>query len=248
MITDPLLFRYLAGETTGPENRRIEKWLTDNPGNADHLDELRAAFESASAPGYEGESLSAWKELEAGMADTHKPQIIRINPGLSRFLKIAAVLLVMLGSGLIFLLRFEARVIRNNDLRTKSFFLSDGTEVYLGPSSRIITSTKFPQGHREVRLIGEAFFDVKPDPSHPFMVSAGETKVEVTGTRFFINASRKSDEVEVSVKSGQVLFYNSSIINKKAFRMGLGPGEMGIYSPTLNRMDKTRDPLYSSIP
>lgn len=248
MITDPLLFRYLTGETSGPENHLIKKWLDENPGHPDRLEELRRMLESSSAESYEGESVSGWIDLEARLTDIPETTSLRLQNRFSRVLRIAAVLLVLISSGLAFLLRYEARITRNNDLKTKSFFLSDGTEVYLGPSSRIITGPEFSEGRREVRLFGEAYFDVKSDPAHPFLVSAGQAKVEVTGTRFFINASRKTDEVEVSVKSGQVLFYNSHIINKKAFRMGLGPGDMGIYSPTLNRMDKTRDPLYSSIP
>ena len=77
---------------------------------------------------------------------------------------------------------------------------------------------------------------------------AGDTRVEVSGTRFSITAPKKTGEVEVTVHSGEVLFYNSQIVSKSAFRMGLGPGDMGIYSPTLRRMDKTRDPLYYSAP
>ncbi|MFO7616278.1 MAG: FecR domain-containing protein, partial [Bacteroidales bacterium] len=91
-------------------------------------------------------------------------------------------------------------------------------------------------------------FDVTPDPGRPFLLVAGDTRVEVSGTQFSVNAPKKTGEVEVSVHSGQVLFYNSHIVSKNAFRMGLGPGDMGIYSPTLRRMDKTRDPLYYSAP
>lgn len=248
MITDPLLFRFLAGEATVQEQNRVNSWLDADPANRQHLDKLREILETPGDKALDQEMLSAWIRLSARM-DLVKTKPSHQAPRKLRFIRAAAaVMLILISSGLFFYLSSEGRVYRNNDLITKSFLLSDGTQVYLGPASRIKTSRDFNQEHREVRIIGQAFFNVNPDPEHPFMVLAGDTRVEVSGTQFSVTAPKKTGEVEVSVHSGQVLFYNSQIVNKNAFRMGLGPGDMGIYSPSLRRMDKTRDPLYYSAP
>ncbi|MBZ2448550.1 FecR domain-containing protein [Xanthomonas perforans] len=49
---------------------------------------------------------------------------------------------------------------------------------------------------------GEAFFDVKPDPAHPFVIHAGEHRVVVLGTKFSVRQER--ERLEVAVLEGKV--------------------------------------------
>jgi ferric-dicitrate binding protein FerR (iron transport regulator) len=166
----------------------------------------------------------------------------------TNILAAAAVVLILIGTGMILLFHGQSNTIRNRELATKTYFLPDGTEVNLGPGSKLTYNKDMAEGQRIVSLTGEAYFDVVPDPQHPFTVRAGEASIDVTGTKFVVNASRKTNEVEVSVRAGKVLFYNSNVMTKNAFRMGLGAGEKGIYSPARNQMDKVRDPNYQSVP
>src|SRR5690606_12359908 len=55
---------------------------------------------------------------------------------------------------------------------------------------------------REVFLTGEAFFDIKHDPNHPFIVHTGHIITKVLGTAFNINAQK--EEVTVTVSRGLV--------------------------------------------
>jgi transmembrane sensor len=64
------------------------------------------------------------------------------------------------------------------------FILPDGTHVWLNSGSVLEYPVAFADDIRQVKLTGEAFFDVKKDPSHPFIVNAGKINVEVKGTRF----------------------------------------------------------------
>lgn len=65
----------------------------------------------------------------------------------------------------------------------RSVALSDGTRVQLAPESAI--DIAFTDGRRHIRLLkGEAFFDVAPDASRPFQVTAGRTVATVLGTAF----------------------------------------------------------------
>ena len=163
MITDPLLFRYLAGEATGQENSQVADWLASDAANQDYLDQLRNFFENAGNERFEGDTQAAWLRLATRM-DRKTPELHLPAAARLRFiLPAAAALLLLISSGLFFYLRSEARVYRNNDLITKTFLLSDGTQVYLGPTSRLITSRDFNQELREVRITGQAYFDVSPD-------------------------------------------------------------------------------------
>ena len=51
-----------------------------------------------------------------------------------------------------------------------SVTLSDGTQVQLNGNSRIEYPVIFSRKQRNVKLSGEAFFEVKHDERHPFIV------------------------------------------------------------------------------
>ena len=82
--------------------------------------------------------------------------------------------------------------------------LIDGSEVTLGPESRLTISDRFAQGTREVALEGEAIFSVAHDGAHPFKVSAGGALIQDIGTRFDLRAYPDEAGVTVAVTEGSV--------------------------------------------
>src|SRR5690606_27619861 len=81
--------------------------------------------------------------------------------------------------------------------------LADGTEVVLGVRSRLLVRADFATGPREVRLEGEAFFDVAEDAERPFSVHAEHATIRVLGTEVGARA-RGDGETSVVVSSGRV--------------------------------------------
>lgn len=53
-------------------------------------------------------------------------------------------------------------------------------------------------------LEGEAYFDVKHDKKHPFIVRAGELKIRVLGTKFTVNASSQSPQITATLLEGSI--------------------------------------------
>jgi ferric-dicitrate binding protein FerR (iron transport regulator) len=83
--------------------------------------------------------------------------------------------------------------------------LPDGSSVILNENSRIELSENFiSNGKREVYLYGEAYFDIKHDASHPFIVHTGKIKTTVLGTAFNIKANAGSNLITVTVTRGKV--------------------------------------------
>jgi ferric-dicitrate binding protein FerR (iron transport regulator) len=82
--------------------------------------------------------------------------------------------------------------------------LADGTIVTLNGNSRFSYPAKFKDNGRRVVLEGEAFFEVAPDATKPFIVKAGRVTVKVVGTEFNVRAYEESGESVVSVRSGIV--------------------------------------------
>jgi transmembrane sensor len=225
----------------------IEEWLSRNPDHAIRLNQLSEISEVPSQETLPAETERSWKQIDALLSP--EKQIVQVKTSLIvRLALAAAVLLIMVSSGLLWITHNNTHILRNKEVYTKTVILPDGTHVDLGPGSKLVYHDGFLNGIREVKLTGDAFFDVNSDPEHPFTVKAGLAKIKVTGTQFVVNAPPGNDEVQVAVRSGNVLFYNTENLSKKSFRMGLVAGEMGIFYPALNRMDKTRDPYFQTTP
>ncbi|MCE7070850.1 FecR domain-containing protein [Dyadobacter sp. CY327] len=65
--------------------------------------------------------------------------------------------------------------------------LADGTKVSLNSETKLRFPFHFGGSSREVYVEGEAFFEVKKDPSHPFIVHTSLADMVVTGTSFNVN-------------------------------------------------------------
>ncbi len=84
--------------------------------------------------------------------------------------------------------------------------LPDGTVVILNSGSRISFPEKFANNIREVKLTGEAFFEVKHDTARPFYVRLKKDYVKVLGTSFNIRSYPSDNTVQVAVASGKVAY------------------------------------------
>lgn len=82
--------------------------------------------------------------------------------------------------------------------------LPDGTLVMLNARSEIYFPEKFTGKIRKVGLKGEAYFQVRHDIEHPFVVSTvNGTEIKVLGTKFNVNAM-PSGRVQTTLVSGCV--------------------------------------------
>lgn len=79
--------------------------------------------------------------------------------------------------------------------------LADGSRVTLEPESKVRVAVS--KRERRVWLeAGTAFFDVAKDPAHPFVVSAGNKRITVLGTKFAVYL--EGDKTRVVVLEGRV--------------------------------------------
>lgn len=83
--------------------------------------------------------------------------------------------------------------------------LADGSTIVLSPQSALKVLTA---DARQVELLkGQAYFQVAPDPQHPFIAHAGELSVRVLGTAFDLELEK--DAAEVALEHGQVQAENA---------------------------------------
>ena len=66
--------------------------------------------------------------------------------------------------------------------------LSDGTKVFLNAETKLKFPTIFKGDQRVVELEGEAYFEVRKDEAHPFIVKTVSMNVRVLGTSFNVRS------------------------------------------------------------
>ena len=82
--------------------------------------------------------------------------------------------------------------------------LADGTKVWLNSNSSITFPTAFNGDSRQVKIIGEAYFEVAHNSSKPFSVKAGNQIVEDIGTVFNINSYGNEPAIRTTLVEGSV--------------------------------------------
>ncbi|MBP3285762.1 MAG: FecR domain-containing protein [Prevotella sp.] len=93
--------------------------------------------------------------------------------------------------------------------KTAKLLLPDGSKVWLSACSRLIFPHRFlGNAPREVRLIGEAFFEVTHDEKRPFIVHSGNISTTVLGTTFNVRCF-EGEQPRVTLASGSVQVSNN---------------------------------------
>lgn len=92
----------------------------------------------------------------------------------------------------------------NDTKSVQLLMLNDGTKVYLEPGSSLHYHKQFKGDYREVYLEGEAFFQVKKNPSKPFLVYYNNIVTKVLGTSFHIGTNKNNGQFVVEVSTGRV--------------------------------------------
>lgn len=85
-----------------------------------------------------------------------------------------------------------------------SLVLADGTKVFLNAGTTLSYPDRFVGKNREITLSGEAYLVVAKDAKHPFIVNAGDVKIQVLGTVFNVNAYPEGEWVRTTLVEGKV--------------------------------------------
>lgn len=94
--------------------------------------------------------------------------------------------------------------------RQFQLLLPDQTKVWLNATSSLTYPTVFTGNEREVKITGEAYFEVTKS-KQPFMVHINdETTVEVLGTHFNINSYTNEADIKTTLLEGSVQVVNGT--------------------------------------
>ncbi|MEP1093471.1 MAG: FecR domain-containing protein [Cyclobacteriaceae bacterium] len=182
----------------------IEKWINGTLSedekasfktstDFESLEKFSKAALSKTAPEYKVE-----KELER-LLQRRPGKVVRMN-WTNSLLKIAAVLLVLIGAGYIFLTNDTPISKETISLAKESFFLPDSSQVILNTHSELKYLKSDWTNERLVELKGEGFFKVSTGSRFEVITESGSVKV--LGTEF--NVKIRENYFEVVCYEGSV--------------------------------------------
>lgn len=226
-----MIGKKLANELSELENEQFEKWLADKKPNQESYEMLKKGWEVEFSRQGQEQGDRLFGKIMSELEDEDFPQLGQPKSSrLSAFIKYAAVFAVLIMASFIiwdfdYDSKFEPNKItlvnKTNAFGQKStFHLSDGSKVFLNAGSTLTYPSKFEGDHREISLIGEAYFEVVKDAKRPFTVNVGKVKVLALGTSFNINS--RSEKIEVALTEGKV----KVSLPDESKQMTLIPGEL----------------------
>jgi len=167
----------------------------------------------------------------------------------STFMRVAAaaVILLTLGTTTVYLnyngtFSKKITIATGNDQKNLLVALPDGSKIFLNRNSEFSYRANFGKHRRDVRLTGEAFFEISADASKPFIADAGNAKVKVIGTSFNVITKNDESAVEVFVKTGKVILSN----NSGSQSVVLDPGFVGTLDSKISGKALNSNPNYLS--
>jgi len=187
------LARANAGNWTTEDQAQLEAWLAESRAH-------RVAYWRLEA---------AWSEAARLAALRHPPvEGVRRFPAI--LIRVAAVagIAAMLGAvGANYLLTPRTNTYSTGIGGHETLKLSDGSRIELNTNTKVRLAKV--DGTRQVWLDrGEAYFQIKHDPAHPFVVIAGARKIIDLGTKFLVRDDKKT--IEVALLQGRVRFDNGN--------------------------------------
>ena len=174
-----LLFRFFEGLTTDSEDQTIKEWFDASPQNQEQFYQERKLFDALILH-HDQSSITADSSILVEEPSADRKRIL-----FGTFMKVAAVIAILLMSGLLYMQIKNS----NEDYGMQSISvpagqyvnlsLPDGTQVWLNARTKIEYPVSFNKKQRIVKLDGQAYFEVVHNEDKPFIVETSKGNVSV---------------------------------------------------------------------
>ena len=191
------LYKFFAGLASDSEKVAIKSWLEEDAANQQVLLKERAFYDAI--------MLADEKLCIEEVRPTSGFRIL-----MKRSLKWAAVLLLaFISSYMLLEIQYRTSEAADNTVivpagQRVNLFLSDGTKVCLNSGSTFTYPSSFINNIRNVSLDGEAYFEVSANEQRPFVVHTHICDVEVTGTKFNVEAYKDENSFSAALMEGKI--------------------------------------------
>lgn len=234
---DELIARYLNGNFSNEDEVLLLQWVNADPKNKKQFLELKDTWDA----GYRTKATTNDELLKFYKGQVRSQSNRKVRTWVYAVSAAAILVIGLLLGGLL-----PSGLPSKGIQQLESFYvpagsrseltLADGTKVKLNSDSRLDISPAFSSKNRVVRLVGEAYFEVKSDKKHPFTVETPKFDVLVTGTKFNISSYADDSQISTALYEGSVQL---STINKQVVH--LTPGEKVSFD------QKTMEPIREKV-
>ena len=206
---DDLLKRYMTGDLSDDEYRKITDFIKANKNNARYFNEFKESWK----PGKNSYTDRSWKKLSNKI---HRST--QLNHSFTRkrslFINLRRIAAVLIIGVLVVVIYFVITIDKPRSSKVLVFeaphgekskvVLQDSTLIWLNSSSKILVKNSYNVLNRKVILEGEAYFEVAENKRLPFRVSTKDLYISVLGTKFNVIAYPNEIITETSVIDGVV--------------------------------------------
>jgi ferric-dicitrate binding protein FerR (iron transport regulator) len=253
---DRIIAKALSGEASPHEQEALDAWLKADVQNRQYFGQLQEFWQQRTiVPASQAVVEATWANIQqkkeqksrAVQPDhvTFKPRVIWFH--LAKYAASLALLLGI-GYGLWYYSTWQDQPFGIGELSMNETWLEkkahpgqklimqlpDGSTVKLNAGSTLSMPKTFTANKREVRLSGEAFFDIAHQPDRPFYVYTESVTTLVKGTSFTVKAYPTDTHTSVALIHGKVEL--SAVKNGE--RLELAPAEMAVFSPGVAQLQK----------
>lgn len=208
-----LMARCAFNEATNEERDLLQQYLHENPHLQQQYAWLLQILESKQefdSQHKEPEIRTVQRILEKASRE-QEHNVLRIRKiRAKRVWAAAASVLIIIGLGYFLKLGSGERepitrpIVTNAAPMTDPVMLADGSKVWLNSDSKLFFESDFNGATREVRLVGEAFFDIVRDTLRPFIVHVNELNINVLGTAFNVKSYEEDTEIQTTLYRGLI--------------------------------------------
>jgi len=232
---DELIAKVLANEATTEEKLWLENWSNKSDQNKVYIEDSKKLFTQIDNVKIDKkvDTDAAWKKLNTRL-ENGDTKIIKL-PKNKRTFEIAAAVILLIGMSLLlkmFLNKNSDSEIFAATEQTVEKKLPDGSTVFMNRNTEVSYSVN-KNNVREVKLKGEAYFEVVHNDAQPFVINVGGVLVRDIGTEFNVKALPETNVVEVKVESGEVQFYTENSEGLKLVK-----GEKALYNRETKQFSK----------
>ncbi len=229
IIPFELLARYLSNDLSPGEKDAAEQWIDRHPDNRSTFEELESTWKSldkiADIAPVDLELEWQRQQNTTGINDSMILQEKRNT--IWNYARVAAVFIFIFISAAVIYYLGPSFGITNQitDRERQELTLSDGSVVSLNHGTQLEYPYWFGRNKRQLKLNGEAYFEVRPDAERPFIVITDHAVIRVVGTSFNVKAYESEPAIQVIVSDGIVAFSHEEDLGDKVV---LEAGEKGI--------------------
>lgn len=247
-----LIINYLTGSISEKDLTRLKQWINQSDNNHSYFNALKNAWILSGKKDLSDSSVKhswtkfndklTWIKEQEGTCIGKRGYIIKR-------LRIAAswIVFLVIGSGITWLLLNKTQ---NNTGDAKSIEISvplgarstikmpDSTIIWLNAGTTITYYENYGSETRTLNLIGEAYFDVSEDQSHPFIVQTSGIEIHALGTKFNVKAYPEEKIVSTILEEGAIqVKLPKNKRKKKNEKVLLNSNEKLIYYKEIDKTD-----------